>query len=75
MHTTWNWLYKLDFKYKNVNKNVFIDGNKQPDIIPDHQNFLKIIKKLKSYFNKFNKNKTIKAKRYPSNYAIKSANC
>lgn len=36
-------LYKLDFKYKGMKKDTFVDRYKKPDIVKDQKEFLKII--------------------------------
>lgn len=55
LHTAYNLLHKLGLKYKDVEKNIFIDGYKKSNIVQDCKNFLKIIKKLELYLDKFNK--------------------
>lgn len=59
-----NWLYKLGFEYKNIKKDVFIDGHERPDKIEDCEKFLNIIKDLKLYLVEFEKDGLIKAKNY-----------
>lgn len=55
-------LYQLDFKYKDVKKNVFVDRHEQPDVVKDYKRFLNIIEELKPYMVKFNKDNMIKDK-------------
>ena len=74
LHTTYNYLHKLGFKYKDIKKNVFIDRHKRPNIVQDCENFLKVIKKLEPYFVGFNKDETIKDKEYLHDYIIENAN-
>lgn len=50
---------------------MFINRYKQPNIIQNYENFLKIINKLDLYFIKFNKNEKMKTKKYFFYYAIK----
>lgn len=59
------WLNKLGYKYKNLCKNIFINRQKQPDIVKNYTNFSKLIKDLKSYIIEFRLHKTIK-KIYPN---------
>lgn len=56
--------------YKNVYKNVFINGYEQLDIIEDYKIFLNKIEKLKPYIIKFDENSLIKPKVYLLDYAI-----
>lgn len=62
--------HKLDFEYKNVKKEVFIDRYKRSNVIKDCQKFLKIIKTLKPYLIKFKNNKFIKTRNYSNNCAV-----
>ena len=72
--TARNWLYKLDFEYKDVKKDVFIDGHERPDIIQNRENFLKVMKELEPYLVEFNEDGTMKDKEYPLDCAIRSTN-
>lgn len=72
--TAWNWLRKLGFEYKDVKKDVFIDGHERPDVVKDRQKILKVIKELEPYLVEFNEDGTIKANEYPSYCAIEGAN-
>lgn len=71
---TWRWLYKLEYKYKSVYKDVFIHKYEQPDIFEDCKIFLKKIKELKPCMMEFNKNDAMKSKGYPSNCTIRNNN-
>lgn len=73
-HITHNWLHKLDFQYKDVKKDVFIDGYKRPDHVQDCKNFLKVMKELKSYLIEFNEDGIIKDKKYPLDCIIRGIN-
>lgn len=57
-----NWLAKLRYEYKNVRKDVFVDGHKQLDIIKDLINFLQKMEELKSYIVNLEENNVIKPK-------------
>lgn len=39
LHTARTWLNKLGYEYKDLRKNVFIDGHKRPDVVEDSANF------------------------------------
>lgn len=65
---------KLGYKYKNIYKDVFIDGYEWPKIVEDHTNFLKVMKDLKLYMIEFEEDKTMKLKVYPHNYIIEDPN-
>ena len=74
LRTTYNYLHKLGFKFKDIKKSVFIDKHKRPNIVQDCENFLKVMKNLEPYFVEFNKDETIKDKEYLHDYMIKNAN-
>lgn len=40
LRTTRRWLHELGFEYKEVKKDVFIDGHERPDVVEDCQRFL-----------------------------------
>lgn len=69
-YTTQNLFHYLSFKYKNMKKDVFIDGHKWSNIIKNHKKYLKKIKELKLYLVKFNENNTIKEKNYLANCTV-----
>lgn len=58
-----------------MKKEVFVDGYKQLNIEKDQKQFLKTIKELKPYLEKFKKESVIKAKNYLLNCKIKSNKC
>lgn len=64
------WLNKLDYKYKYIYKNIFIDRYKQADMIKDYINFLKVLKDLKPYIIQFEKNEIMIPKIYLDNYIV-----
>ena len=74
LRTTQNWLYHLGFKYKDVKKNVFIDGHKQPNIIEDRKKFFEKMEELKPYLVEFNEDGTIKEKNYLANCTVGDSN-
>ena len=51
--------------YKEVYKDVFIDGYKRPDMVKDQNRFLIKIEELKPYMIEFNEDGAKKAKHYP----------
>ena len=57
--------------YKEVHKDVFIDGYKRPDVVEDRNCFLTKIEELKPYMIEFNKDGAIKAKDYPVDCAVR----
>lgn len=56
----------MDYKYKDVQKDVFIDRHEWSDIVKDHKEFIKKIEKLKSYMIEFEKDSAMKNKIYLS---------
>lgn len=44
--TARNWLHELGFEYKDVKKDVFVDGHERPDVIEDCKKFLSTMKNL-----------------------------
>lgn len=54
----------LDFEYKNVYRNTFIDRYKQLNIVKNHKVFLNGKKEIKFYIIKFDKNNIIRPKVY-----------
>ena len=68
--TARNWLRKLGYEYKNVRKDVFIDGHGQLDIVKDQINFLQKMEELKPYIVEFEENNVIKPKVYPANCTV-----
>ena len=50
--------------YKEVCKDMFIDGHEQPDVVEDRNRFLVKIEELKPYMVEFNEDGLIKAKDY-----------
>ncbi len=69
------WLCKLGFVYKEICKNVFIDGYKRSNVVEDQNCFLTKMEKLKPYIIEFNEDGTIKAKDYLLNAAIGGKEC
>lgn len=62
--TAWRWLCKLGYEYKNICKDIFVDGHEQSDVSEDCKNFLKKTKKLKPYKVNFDKDSIVKPKIY-----------
>ena len=65
-----NWLCKLGYEYKDVRKDVFVDGHEQSDIVEDQINFLQKMEELKPYIVEFKENGAIKPKIYPADCAV-----
>ena len=74
LRTAWRWLCKLGYEYKDVNKDIFVDGHEQSDIVEDWINFLRKMEKLKPYIVEFDENDAMKSKVYPSDCAVKGKN-
>ena len=64
------WLYKLRFKYKDIKKDVFIDGYKRPNVVEDCQKIFKIMKDLELYLIEFEEDGSMKIKNYPDNCIV-----
>ena len=62
--TTRKWLYKLGYEYKDVYKDVFINGHEQSDVVEDCKVFLNKMKELKPYIVEFDEDGAIKPKVY-----------
>lgn len=65
---------KLSFEYKDIKKDVFIDKYKGANIVQGCENFVKVIKKLEPYFVEFDKDGTMKNKKYLLDCVIESIN-
>lgn len=68
--TARKWLHRLGFEYKDVKKDVFVDGHERSDVIEDCKRFLEKMEELKSYLVEFNEDGTMKEKDYPANCAM-----
>lgn len=64
------WLCKLGYEYKDLRKEVFVDGHERSDIVEDRKNFLKKMEELKPYMVTFEENGTMKPKIYPPDCAV-----
>lgn len=56
--------------YKDVRKNVFVDGHKRSDVMEDRVNFLRRMEDLKRYIVKFDTDGAMKPKVYRSDCAV-----
>lgn len=63
--TARTWLHKLGFEYKDVKKDVFIDGHERSDVVEDRTKFLKTIQDLKPFMVEFEPDGSMKPKEYP----------
>ena len=70
LRTARNWLRKLGFEYKDVHKDVFIDGQERLDVVDDQNNFLTKMEDLKPYIVEFEEDGKMKPKDYPSDCAV-----
>lgn len=73
--TARRWLHKLGFGFKDVKKDVFVDGHKQPNVVEDRANFLKLMKDMEPYLVEFNADSTMKDKAYLPGCAVNNDNC
>lgn len=71
LQTLQTWLYKLEYVYKDVCKDGFIDRYERSDMVKNHANFLKKMEKLKLFLEKFNENGTIRSKIYFCHYIVR----
>ena len=72
--TVRNWLRKLGYEYKNIRKDIFVDGHKRLDIMEDWKNFLQKMEELKPYIVEFDKNCAMKPKIYPADCVVREIN-
>lgn len=63
--TARKWLCKLGFEYKDIKKDVFIDGHERLDVVEDRNKFLKMMEELKPFIVEFESNGSMKPKKYP----------
>lgn len=68
--TAQNWFHRLGFEYKDIKKDVFVDGHEQSDVVEDRENFLKMMKDLEPYLVEFKEDGSMKAKSYPDDCAV-----
>lgn len=64
------WLYNLKYEYKNIHKDIFIDGYEWLDIIEDCKVFFNKMEELKPYIVEFDGDGVIKPKVYLSDCAV-----
>ena len=60
----------MGYKWKEVQKGVFINGHEHKDVVEYKKTFLKEIKLLLTYFLKFSEDGSILEKDYPDDYAV-----
>lgn len=73
--TARKWLGKLGFEYKNIRKDIFINGHEQADVVEDQTRFLQRMKELEPYMIEFEQDGTMKPKTYPSDCAAGGEKC
>ena len=73
--TVRKWLQHLGFEYKDVKKDVFVDGHEWSDVVEDRKRFLNKIKDLKPYLVEFNEDGTMKDKMYPPDCVVGGEDC
>ena len=64
----------MGYKYKNIYKDIFINGYKQLDVVENCKVFFNKIIELKPYIVEFDKNSVIKPKVYPLDWVIRGNN-
>ena len=72
--TARKWLNQLGYKWQNVQKEVFTDGHKQPDVIEYQKTFLEKMSVLLPYLVKFQEDRFILDKQYPEDCAVGKPN-
>ena len=73
LRTAQTWLRKLGYLYKDIRKDVFVDGYEQSKVVENRANFLKQMEEFKPYIVEFYDG-TIKPKVYPFDCAIEDEN-
>ena len=68
--TARKWLGKLGYEYKDVRKDVFVDGHERANVVEDRKNFLKRLEELKPYIVEFEEDGIMKPKIYLANCAV-----
>ena len=68
--TARKWLHKLGFEYKDVKKDVFVDGHERLDVVEDREKFLNMMKDLEPYLVEFEQDGSMKTKNYPDDCAV-----
>lgn len=74
LRTARRWLCKLGYEYKDVRKDMFVDGHERSDIVEDSTNFLRRMEELKPYMVEFDENDVMKPKVYSSDCAVRGEN-
>ena len=74
LRTARRWLGQLGYEYKDVHKDVFIDGHERSDVVEDCKNFLRRMEEFKLYMIEFEENGAMKEKIYLPDYAVHSPN-
>lgn len=64
------WLRKLGFEYKDVKKDVFIDGHERADVVEDRTRFIRMMEELKPFIVEFEADGNMKPKEYPPGCAV-----
>lgn len=73
--TARKWLHRLGFEYKDVKKDVFVDGHKRSDVVEDRERFLKKMEELRPYLVEFDENGAMKDKTYPLDCVVGGEDC
>lgn len=68
--TARRWLNCLGYSFRDIKKDVFVDGHGRPDVIEDRAKFLKSIAELEPYLVEFEENGTIETKAYPKDCQV-----
>ena len=73
--TAQNWIRKLRNKYKDIHKNLFIDGHEHSNLVNDPNNFLTWMEDLKPHMVEIEENGEMKRKNYPFVWAVRDDDC
>lgn len=68
------WLWNLEYEYKNVSKDLFVDRCERSYFAEDYKNFLKKKKEFKPYVVEFKEDGTMKPKVYFSDFKVNKSN-
>ena len=74
MRTARRWLNQLGYTYRDIKKDVFIDGHECADVVEDRKAFLKTMSDLKPYLVEFDSEGNIEDKVYLDDYQVGGTN-
>ena len=68
------WLCNLEYGYKNVSKDVFVDKCERSHFAEDYKNFHKKKKEFKPYMVEFEEDGTMRPKVYSPDFKVSKSN-